>query len=649
MKVSLLVTQKHRAKIKSLTAALLILSILCVVLILVFAQRQVTTNQRARPRRVSDQTPAALSSSVLRVGPSGDLQRILNSAKCGDTIVLEAGATYTPKGDGFQLPAKPNCTGTDKDFITIQTSNLAGIPLPNQRINPSIHAAAMPKLVGTNGAFVISAAVGAHHYKLIGIEVTTTGQKYTSDLVNLGSYFTREQRLSTNHFVFDRMFFHSPEVTTGNLVPTTVERSVGRGLALGVADVSLTNSYVAGFCGKYPASTGAAGQNIDSYGVYSDVGPGPIRIINNYIEAQFNNVFIGGAGMSTTNTATLSQPTLTSATFSNVTNLEVGDLVALAYSRCTAATGPNGYAKPWETGRVTSISGNRVNFLLVKAQNSCSPAAPDEGGMARWKGDLIRDVEILRNTLIKPDAWNAFSNPKAWIEIKLVKSAIIDGNDLYSGIGTTIALTVRNQDGSSPWGTIEDVQITNNRIRGYKWGFSLLMSDNEQPTVSGGNVTIRNNLFYEPRPAQGDAANFLQLVAGHDIVVEHNTIIQPGNPVVAEAVTSGFVFKDNIVANYQYGMQCTIQPNTLSACWPGIVMTGNVIIDTRWDKGDGPLSNRYPRGNYYVSSLKEIGFVDADNGDYRLSPSSRFRGTASDGQDPGCNISELMKALNGNQ
>src|SRR5262249_49565190 len=150
----------------------------------------------------------------------------------------------------------------------------------------------------------------------------------------------------------------------------------GRGIAASVADVWIINSYIAGFAGKYPSATSNAGQNIDSYGVYSDAGPGPLRINNNYIEAQFNNVFIGGAGMTTTNTATVTNPTLTSATLSNVNNLAVGELVAFSYSSCTTANTGNPYAKPWQTGKVTSVVGNTIFFTVVLGQNSCAPGIP---------------------------------------------------------------------------------------------------------------------------------------------------------------------------------------------------------------------------------------------------------------------------------
>ncbi len=577
-------------------------------------------------------TSAMMQPTVITVSAGGDFQAALNSANCGDTIILEAAGKFSPQGDSFVLPAK-SCAA---NLINIQTS----ATLPAGRLKPT---AKMPKLMNVGGYPVLTATVGAQGYRFTGIEITTDGAKYTPDLVNFGAYFTREQRMNTGHFTFDRVFIHPAEASATNLFPTTVERSSGRGMALGVTDITVMNSYVSEFAGKYPTNDPNAGQNIDSYGIYSDAGPGPIRVINSYISAQFNNVFIGGAGLTTSNSATISNPTANSVTLSNIANLIVGDLFSMKRSACVS-TSANPYAKPWLVGKVESITGQTVNFTPVTAQMSCAPGIPDSGGVAQWDGDHIVDVEIRGNTLDKPDNWNAFSSPKGWIEIKEGLNTLVDGNDMYSGIGTTIALTVRNQDGGSPWATIENLRFINNRMRGYKWGFGLLLTDNEQPSANGGNVAIENNLWELPKMVSGSAANFLQLVAGFNVTLRHNTIVQPGSPVVADFQTPGFVFVDNVVANYQYGMQCTL--GGLS-CWPDLKMTGNVIIDTRWDKGDGPLSNRYPPGNFYVNSASEIGFMDAGNGNYALSPSSPYKGKATDGTDPGVDMVKLLAALGG--
>src|SRR5262245_43433044 len=59
------------------------------------------------------------------VSAGGDLQAAINAAQCGDEIVLQAGATFS---GNFTLPYKGACSGTAADYITIHTSNLAGIP-----------------------------------------------------------------------------------------------------------------------------------------------------------------------------------------------------------------------------------------------------------------------------------------------------------------------------------------------------------------------------------------------------------------------------------------------------------------------------------------------------------------------------------------
>jgi hypothetical protein len=583
--------------------ALLVAALICVLWIVV--GQLVTHADNPAPRTIV-------------VPANGDFQSALNEANCDDTIILQAGATYKPQGDSFIL-TKP-CVS-----LNIRTSGT----LPDGRLNPALGGSA--KLMSVTGYPVIVATASAKGYRLIGLEITTDGSKYTPDLVSLGSYFTRAQRMDTGHFVFDRCFVHPAEISATNLLPSTLERSSGRGIAIGVTDVSVINSYIAGFAGQYKRGSGNDGQNIDSYGVYADAGPGPIKIVNNYIEAQFNNVFIGGAGMTSRNTATVSDATLTSATLSNVSNLAVGDLIAFSYTAC---------ARKWEVGKVSSIAGNKITFAIVSAQFSCAPGIPDNGGTAQWNGDHIRDVEIRGNTLAKPDVWNAFSNPKAWIEIKECTGLVIDGNDMYSGVGTNIAITVRNQDGGSPWSTIQNVTITNNRIRGYKGGFGLLLTDNEQPTVDSGNIFITNNLFTDPKPAPNTAANFLQLVGGFNVVVNHNTILQPGSPVVSDIVTTGFKFTNNVVASYQYNMQCTL---AAGGCWPGSVIAGNVVIDTRWNKGDGPLAQFFPPGNYFANTLAEVGL----NPDLSLSTSSQFKGKGADGKDPGVDMVALLAALGG--
>src|SRR5262245_24109481 len=60
---------------------------------------------------------------IIVVPPGGDIQAAINSASCGDTIQLQAGAAF-PINGGIHLPNKVGCS----QVTTITTTNPAGIP-----------------------------------------------------------------------------------------------------------------------------------------------------------------------------------------------------------------------------------------------------------------------------------------------------------------------------------------------------------------------------------------------------------------------------------------------------------------------------------------------------------------------------------------
>src|SRR5258705_10240532 len=61
--------------------------------------------------------------SILVVREGEDPQAAINSAKCGDTVQLQAGATF-PVAGSFRLPNKIGCT----QDITITTTDPSGTP-----------------------------------------------------------------------------------------------------------------------------------------------------------------------------------------------------------------------------------------------------------------------------------------------------------------------------------------------------------------------------------------------------------------------------------------------------------------------------------------------------------------------------------------
>ena len=105
-----------------------------------------------------------VSGKTIQVAAGGDFQAALNEASPGDEIVLQAGATYT---GNFVLPAK----GGSGPWITIRTSDMAGLPKETVRVGPQ-HAHAMPQIVDPRGKGAISTALRAGYYRLVGLEIT---------------------------------------------------------------------------------------------------------------------------------------------------------------------------------------------------------------------------------------------------------------------------------------------------------------------------------------------------------------------------------------------------------------------------------------------------------------------------------------------
>jgi hypothetical protein len=181
----------------------------------------------------------------LRAGQN--LQAAVDAAKFGDTIILEAGATF--KGP----IALPNKAGTG-DYITIRTSNLGGISTEGERIKPSQHARAMPKIIAPPGNAALTTKAGAHHYKFVGVEFLTTNTGYVYNVIDLGASDYKSLSEFPRHLIFDRCYVHSTGLNRAR-----------RGFALNSAETSVLNSHVSGFAGAGDETQAIAGWN----------GPGP--------------------------------------------------------------------------------------------------------------------------------------------------------------------------------------------------------------------------------------------------------------------------------------------------------------------------------------------------------------------------------------
>src|SRR6185295_15580828 len=84
--------------------------------------------------------------------------------------------------------------------------------------------------------------------------------------------------------------------------------------------------------------------------------------------------------------------------------------------------------------------------------------------------------------------------------------------------------------------------------------------------------------------------------------------------------------------------------NIFCNCFPGGVFKGNVIADNLGSAVNDRVEEKFPTGNYFVSSFQRIGFTDLASGDWQLGANSKTRKRASDGGDPGVNVKALIAA-----
>ena len=204
--------------------------------------------------------------ATITVNAGGNLQAAIDAAKPGDTIVLQAGATFTGP---FKLRAKG---GTS--FITIQSAPNSALPPAGTRISPAA-APLLAKIKSSTGGPAMRTEAGATYWRLLLLEFLPGSSTSNANLVEFGAAGSSQSTLSVvpQHLEMDRCYLH------GN--PSYGQR---RGLALNGGDSRILNSYFADFKGVLQDTQAIAGWN----------GPGPYLIENNYLEAAGENILFGG-------------------------------------------------------------------------------------------------------------------------------------------------------------------------------------------------------------------------------------------------------------------------------------------------------------------------------------------------------------------
>lgn len=236
------------------------------------------------PRAYIDTSYYHPNGATALVAAGEDLQDAIDAAKPGDTIVLEAGATFT---GNFTLPPK-----TGNGWIYIVSSALDRMAHPGQRTSPA-EASFMPKIQSPNTAAAISVLPGARNYRLAGLEIMPAkGAPRVFQLVyidfNASRVAAKIHSLAESvapgllppdefpkNIVLDRCYIHGSDT-----------QDVREGVAANGISVAVVDSHIS----DIHDSTN------DSQAVIAYRTPGPLKIVNNFLSATTEDVMFGGAG-----------------------------------------------------------------------------------------------------------------------------------------------------------------------------------------------------------------------------------------------------------------------------------------------------------------------------------------------------------------
>lgn len=579
--------------------------------------------------------------ATISVAAGGDFQAALNKAVAGDTILLQAGATFS---GNFVLPAK---AGTA--FITVRSSASDGsLPAAGVRMTPA-YASLLPKIKSPNTSSAIKAGAGSHHWRLQFLEFQANSGGY-GEILRLGSSSETAAANQPHHLVLDRVYVHG-DAKLGSK----------RGIALNSADTSILNSHISDI----------KAQGIDSQAIAGWNGPGPYLIENNYLEASGENMMLGGA-----------DPAIQGLVPANITirrnrfskNLKwQNPIVATPGGAKAVAAGGGGLGAGTYTYRVVAYApcGNgltcrssatadlaatlagagsvTISWTAVSGATSYRVYGRTAGALTQYwttSGTSLADTGAAGTASSVPTSSGQKWTVKNLLELKNAKLVLIEGNVFENTWkadqkGYAVLFTPVN-GGLAAWTAVQDVTFRYNTVRHAGAGLMINGRDTTNGSEYTRNIEVSYNLFFDVSTRWGGPGGFM--VAGNgtrDVHVNHNTIDHDGFVIAASGEANiGFTYTNNFSRHNQWGIYGSSHGagfDSINIYFPGLDMRRNVLA--------GGTASKYPADNFFPAAATfAANFVNAAAGDYTLAASSAYLALSTDGVSIGADIPTLRAA-----
>lgn len=544
-------------------------------------------------------TPAP--GSTVTVNAGGDLQAALNSANCGDTVSLQAGATFSGK---FELPAK-NCD--NGHWIIIRTSSPdSALPAEGERLTPCY--AGIASLVGrpsyncpsaknvlakiqvvSAGDGPIKLSPGANFYRFIGLEVTRLTSVRGSARLITGQG-------TSDHIILDRSWLHGQRQD---------ETSLGISLN-GMTNAAVVDSYFSDF-----HCISQSGTCTDSHAVSggcSDTHDGPFKIQDNFLEASSEGILFGGG------------PATTSPSDIQILN--------------------NHFWKPWQwmKGSPNFVGGPDGSPFVVKNHL-----------------ELKNAVRVLVEANLLENNWGGFSQQGTALLLSPKNQHRPDGTDVCPLCQVT-DVTVRYARISHAGGGFQlATAISGNGVNGApalageRWSIhDVVLDDLSTKYVGGGSAFLIMNVW----PSNPLNSITINHVTAFPDPTAHMLVL--GNIHWTTAPMYGFVFTNNLIGTGRYPVwnsggssSCSyvdVPITSISKCFTTYTFSNNALIGT---PASFPASV-WPSGNIFPQTSDSVGFMNFNNangGNYELQPSSVYKNKGTDGKDLGADVVGLNAAL----